>query len=93
VGDLDVEVLEQPDSRVAACVGVGAVARQLDEVVRVGDPHRAGEVGEEDHARLQRRDEERLAPRVVAGDLAAELADACGQLLPRQVDLADGARL
>jgi hypothetical protein len=37
VGDLRVEILEQPDARVAAGVGVRAVARELDEVERVQD--------------------------------------------------------
>jgi hypothetical protein len=93
VRDLGVQVLEEPDPRVAARVRVRSVARKLEEVDRVGDRDRAREVGEEDEARLQRGDEERLPTGVVAGDVAAELADTCGQLLPRQVDLADGARL
>jgi hypothetical protein len=41
VGDLRVEILEQPDARVAAGVGIRAVARQLDEVDRVQDRDRA----------------------------------------------------
>jgi len=78
---------------VAACVRVGAVARELDEVEGVEDRDRSGEVGEEDDARLQRRDEEGLAARVVARDLGAELADARAELLPREVDLADDVRV
>jgi hypothetical protein len=89
VGDLRVEILEQADARVAAGVGVRAVAGQLDEVERVEDPDRAREVRDEDEAGLQRRDEERLAPSVVTGDLPAELSDAGRELLPREVDLAD----
>jgi hypothetical protein len=94
VRDLAVEVLQEPDPRVPAGVGVRSVAGELDEVDAVEDSERAREVGQEDDARLQRRDEERLAAGVVAFDLAAELADACRQLLTCQVDLADArARL
>jgi len=92
VGELLVEVLQEPDPRVAARVGVGAVAGELDEVERVGDRDRPGEVGDEDDARLERRDEQRLAGFVVLGDLAAELADARRQLLTREVDLPDRRR-
>ncbi len=65
-----------------------AVARQLDEVqvVRPGDGAR--EVGEEDEARLERADEERLAARVVAVDLGPELADARGEVARGEIDLA-----
>ena len=69
---------------------VGAVvARELDEVDLMGDRDRAGEVGDEDEARLQRRDENRLATGVVARDLGAELLDARIQLLGREEDVAD----
>jgi hypothetical protein len=51
--------------------------------------HRAGEIGEEDEARFERADEQRLAALVVAGDLRAELPDARGQLVCREVDLPD----
>jgi hypothetical protein len=88
-GDLGVEVFEEADAGVAALVGPGGVARQLEEVEAVRDPQRAGEVGDEDDARLQRRDEERFAAFVVARDVAAELADARLQLLAREVDLAE----
>jgi hypothetical protein len=72
--------------------GVGAVvAGQLDEVDRVVDPDLPRKVGEEDEARLQERDQEQLAARVVAGDLRAELADAGLQLLRREEDVADPA--
>jgi hypothetical protein len=89
-GDLGVEVLEEADPRVAARVGVGAVRGELDEVQPVRDPERPGEVGDEDDARLQRCDEQRLAAVVLGGDLAAELADAPPELLAGKVDLADG---
>jgi hypothetical protein len=55
----------------------------------VQDRHRARKVGEEDDARLQRRDQQRLAARVVLGDLGAELADPDGDLPGGKVDLAD----
>jgi hypothetical protein len=93
VRDLAIEVLEQADACVAAGVGVRAVARQLDEVERVQDRDRAREVGEEDEARLQWSDEERLAALVVARALLPELPDARRQLLAGEVDLADGLRL
>jgi hypothetical protein len=92
VGELLVQVLQEPDPRVAARVGVGAVTRELDEVERVGDRDRPREVGDEDDARLERRDEQRLTALVVVGDLAAELADARGKLLAREVDLPDRGR-
>ena len=67
--------------------GVGAVvAGELDEVDLVRDGDRAREVGEEDEARLQRRDEERLTAGVVGGDLTSELTDPRLQLLAREVD-------
>jgi hypothetical protein len=88
-GDLAVEVLEQPDARVAALVGTGRIAGELEEVEPVWDADGAGEVGNEDEARLQRGDQEGLAAVVVARDLAAELADACAQLLTREVDGAE----
>jgi hypothetical protein len=54
------------------------------------DPDLAREVGEEDDARLQQRDEQQAAALVVAGDLGAELGDARLQLVRRQEDVADG---
>jgi len=69
--------------------GVGAVvARELDEVERMRDRDRAREVGQEDEARLQERDEQQVAAGVVAGDVRAELTDARLQLLGREKDLA-----
>ena len=73
-----------------ARVGVGAVvAGQLDEVDLVRARNRAREVGQEDEARLQQRDEEQVAAGVVAGDLGAQLADAALQLLGGEEDVAD----
>ena len=88
--DARVQVLDEPDRRRPAGL-VGGVAGQLDEVDVVEDGQRAREVGEEDEARLQRRDEQRLAAGVVARDLRAELPDARGELRPREVDLPDPA--
>jgi len=69
--------------------GVGAVvARELDEVDLVRDRNRAREVGQEDEARLQERDEQQVAAGVVAGDVGAELADAGLQFLGCEKDLA-----
>jgi hypothetical protein len=72
---------------VAARVGA-VVAGELDEVDRVRDRDRAREVGQEDEARLQQRDEQQVAAGVLAGDLGAELADAVLQLLGREKDFA-----
>jgi hypothetical protein len=58
----------------------------------VGDRDRAREVGREDERPFENGDEQEVAARIVAGDLGPELADACRQLLPGEVDLA-GARL
>ena len=87
--DLGVEVLEQADAGVPALVGAGGVARELEEVEPVGDPQSPREIGDEDEARLQRGDQQRLEPVVVTLQLAAELADARLQLLMREVDLAE----
>jgi hypothetical protein len=70
--------------------GVGAVvAGQLDEVDRVVDPDLPREVGQEDEARLQERDQQRLAAFVVPRDLGTQLADARLQLVRREEDVAD----
>ena len=86
--DRGVEVLEEPDRRAAAGL-VGAIARELDEVDVVDDRKCPAEVDEEDDARLQRRDEERLPSCVVLPDLGAELADPRGDLRGGEVDVAD----
>ena len=72
--------------------GVGAVvAGELDEVDRVVDPDRARQVGEEDEARLQKRDQEQFATLVLEGDLGAELTDPRLQFFRREKDVADPA--
>jgi hypothetical protein len=74
-GDLRVQILEQANPGMAAPVGACGVAGELDEVDSVVDPDRAGEVGDEDDARLERRYQQRLATLVVTRDLATELTD------------------
>jgi hypothetical protein len=51
-GELDVEILEQANAGMAARVGAGRVAGELEEVEPVRDPDRPRQVGEEDEARL-----------------------------------------
>jgi len=65
------------------------VAGELDEVERVVDRQRPGEVGDEGDARLQRADQQRLLAGVVARDLQAELGDARADLLGVEEDLSD----
>jgi hypothetical protein len=84
--DLRLEILEQ--ARVAA-VRLALVARQLEEVELVRDLQRAREVGEEDEARLERCNEDRVLALVVAGDLSGELADTRRELRCGEVDLTD----
>jgi len=81
-----VEVLDQPGG---VAVLLAAVAGQLDEVELVGDRDCARQVGNEDRARLERRDQDRVLAGVVARDLGAELANSLGDLGGREVDLAD----
>jgi hypothetical protein len=85
--DLCVQVLQQADPG-----AVFVVRGELEEVELVGDRDRAGEVGAEDEARLQRGDEERGLAGVVEREVCAELADACVDLLAAEVDVADAAR-
>jgi hypothetical protein len=87
--DLAVEVLEQADPRVAAGSRPG-VAGELDEVEAMVDRQGAREVGDEDEARFERGDEQRLAPLVVMRELAAQLGDARRDLPGAEVGLADG---
>jgi hypothetical protein len=84
--DRRLQVLEQPG---VLAVPLAAVAGQLEKVELVCDRDLAREVGQEDEARLQRRDEEGVLALVVAGDLGAELSDACGDLRGGEVDLSD----
>jgi hypothetical protein len=84
--DRRVEILDET-GRVA--VLLAAVRRELDEVQLVRDCNGARQVGDEDRARLQRRDQDRILALVVAGDRRAELADACGDFRGGEVDLTD----
>jgi hypothetical protein len=86
VRDLGLEVLQQSDAAAAA------VGCQLEEVQLVRDLECAREVGQEDEARLQRRDKDRIEVDVVTCDLRRELPDAAADLLAREVDLADAPR-
>jgi hypothetical protein len=73
--DLRIQILEETDAGMAALVGAGRVACELDEVEAVVDRQGAGQVRDEDDARFERCDEQRLPTLVVTGDLAPELAD------------------
>jgi hypothetical protein len=55
----------------------------------VVDPERAGQVGDEDDARLERRHEQRLFVLVVPRDLGAQLSDTRMQLLASEVDVTE----
>jgi hypothetical protein len=84
VAHVGVEVFQQPDRGPAPCVPL-----QLDEVDRVRERERAREIAEEDEARLQRRDEQRLQVLVVVRDLGRELVDAPRDLRGGEVGLTD----
>ena len=88
-GELGVEILQQADPCMAALVGARRVAGELEEVEPVWDPEGPREVGDEDEARLQGRDEQRREALVLASQLPPELADARRQLLTSEVDLAE----
>jgi hypothetical protein len=55
----------------------------------VGQVELAGEIGEEHDARLEGRDQQRLARPVVVGDLLGQLGDPLGDLLGGEVAVAD----
>jgi hypothetical protein len=87
--DRRVEVLQQPDR-----AGVPARVRgELEEVDTVRDRQRAGEVGKEDGAGLEWRDEQRLAARVRRRQLGPQFDDPSTDLLAGQVDLPDRVAL
>ena len=56
----------------------------------MGDREGAREIGQEDRARLERRDEQRLASCVRLGEFCAELDDAATDFRTGQVDIPDG---
>ena len=84
-----VEVLQKPHAGRLRAVSVAVVRRELDEVEVVEDRDRAREVGKEDKARLERRDEQRLEAAVVGRNLRSEFRDPASNLVPAEVDLAD----
>ena len=53
------------------------------------DRERAREVGQEDGARLERRDEQRLASCIRVGEILTELGDAAADLRTGQIDVPD----
>src|SRR5829696_10575177 len=65
------------------------VARELYEVDLVRARDRPGEIGQEDDARLQDRDQQELLAAVVLGDLRAELIDSRVELLRREEHVPD----
>jgi hypothetical protein len=56
----------------------------------VWDRQGTREIGQEDRARLERRDQQRLTARVGLGQLCAELVDPAADLRTGQVDVPDG---
>jgi hypothetical protein len=86
-GDRKIEILDQADLGLAAEGAV--VAREDDEVERVGDLDRPREVGQEDERALEDGDEDGLAAGVVGGDLRSQLVDPCLDLVTGEVDLSD----
>jgi hypothetical protein len=90
--DRRVEVLDQAYGRRATRL-LRRVPGELDEVDVVQKRQCARKVGDEDEARLQRADEQRLATLVVGGDRCAQLRDAGRDLIRREVDLSDAPRV
>src|SRR3954447_1654026 len=87
-GERDRRVLEDAHPGVAARRSA-VVAGKLDEVELVEGRDGPREVGEEDEARLQERDEQQVARRVVRCDLGAELAHARADLVRAEEDVPD----
>ena len=84
--DRHVEILDETDARPAPEAPV--VAGEHEEVHRVGDRDRAGEVCGEDERPLEDRDQDEVAALVVGSDLGPERADALEDLPLGQVDRA-----
>lgn len=87
IRDRRVEILEQSD----AAVGTARIRGELDQVDPVQDRQRAREIGQEDRARLEGRDEERLKGLEIRREEPAELCDTGRDLLSGEVDLPDRA--
>jgi hypothetical protein len=83
--DGGVEIFQQPNGAREPS-GVGC---ELEEVHPVRDRDRAGEIGQEDGAGLEWRDEQRLAAGVGGGQLEAQLPDTVLDLAAGEVDLSD----
>jgi hypothetical protein len=66
-----------------------AVAGELDEIELVYQRDRTRQVGDEKQRTFERRDEQQIETGVVGGDLGAQFADPCLDLLAGEVGLAD----
>ena len=84
-GDRRVEILEEADAATDAL----RVRRELDQVDPVEDREGAGEIGEEDRAGLERRDQQRLAALELGGEQRAQVGYAGRDLDMGEVDLSD----
>ena len=82
-GEGTVEVLEQPHAPAGSSAAIGS---KLDHVELVVAAERTREVGEEDGARLQRRDEDGQPADVLRLQQPTELVHAGGDLPPVEVD-------
>jgi hypothetical protein len=82
LGERGIDVLQQPHSTLSAAL----VRCELDDVERVRDGERAGDVREEDDARLERRDQDRIEARVITRDLVAELGNPGSNLRAAEID-------
>jgi hypothetical protein len=85
IGEWDVDVLQQAHSSATGT----RIRGELDDVERVRNRKLTGEIGEEDDARLERCNQERVETAIVGGDLRPELGDTRGDLATREVDGAD----
>ena len=88
--DSQVEVLEEPYSRIGRGL-LACVPGESDEIQCMDDRSRPAQVGDEDDARLQGGDEDRLATRVVGRDLGAQLVHADPDLLRGEIHVPDAA--
>ena len=87
VGYRSIEVLDDADD--AGGRGRGSVGGDRHEIELARHGQLAGEVGNEQHGALEDAEQQNLPPRVVAGDLGANLRDALLDLLLGEQHLAD----